>query len=84
MIQKCLIRREMAEKNFRRKMAVFGGSGGSNLQNQKIRVCYHKTQLLSVITYLSSNYKDKPRAPCVRKCASLAPPPQSIPEGLTE
>ena len=32
-------------------MAVFGGSGGSNLQNQKIRVCYHKTQLLSVITY---------------------------------
>ena len=36
---------------FRRKKAVFGGSGGFNLQNQKIRVCYHKTQLLSVITY---------------------------------
>jgi len=31
MIQNCLIRR---------KMAVIGGS---NLQNQKIRVCYHKT-----------------------------------------
>ncbi len=37
------------EKKFRRKMTVFGGSGGSNLK--KIRVCHHKTQLLSVITY---------------------------------
>ena len=46
MIQKCLIRREIAKNNFQRKMAVFGGSDGSNLQNQKLRVCYHKTQLL--------------------------------------
>ncbi len=34
-----------------KKMTNFGGSGGSNLQNQKIRACYHKTQHLSVITY---------------------------------
>ena len=38
-------------KNFRGKWQFFGGSGGSNLQNQKICVCYHKTKLLSVITY---------------------------------
>ena len=39
------------KNKFRWKMAVFVGSGGSNLQNQKIHVCYHKSQLLSVITY---------------------------------
>ena len=40
--------------NFRRKMAVFGGSGGLNLQNQKLRLCNHKTQLLSRITFTVS------------------------------
>ena len=40
--------------NFRRKMAVFGGSGGEKLQNQKIRLCNHKTQLLSRITFTVS------------------------------
>jgi len=51
----------------------FGGSGGSNLQNQKIRVCYHKTQLLSVITYpltIKINLDNT-----VRKCVSPPPSP---------
>ena len=37
--------------NFGGKWRFFGGSGGSNLQNQQIRLCNHKTQLLSRITF---------------------------------
>ena len=50
MIQNCLIRREMAKKNS-------AENGGFRRERRfqppkpKIRVCYHKTQLLSVITY---------------------------------
>ena len=42
------------KNKFRWKMAVFVGSGGSNLQNQKIRLWSHKTQLLSRITFTVS------------------------------
>jgi len=40
--------------NFGGKWRFFGGSGGSNLQNQQIRLCNHKTQLLSRITFTVS------------------------------
>ncbi len=58
MIQKCLVRREMAKK-IRRKMAVFGWSGGFNLKNQKKRGGGIKTQLLSGIIFIIS-FKIKP------------------------
>ena len=50
MIQNCIIRQEMANKNlaenggFRRKRRF-------QPPNQQIRECYHKTQLFSKITY---------------------------------
>ncbi len=64
---------EQKMTNFGGKWRFSGGSGGVNLKNQKIRVCYHKTQLLCF--NLSSNYKDKPRHHNVRKCVTLVPPP---------
>ncbi len=44
MIQKCLIRREMEKNGFRRERRF-------QPPKPKIRLCYHKTQLLSLITY---------------------------------
>ncbi len=56
-------------------MAVFGGSGGEKLQNQKIRLCNHKTQRLSRITFTVS-IKIKPDNQMYAN-VSDPPPPMS-------
>ncbi len=51
MIQNCLIRREMAKKNWR-QMAVFGGSGGTAAVFLKMGKIYVKIRLFSFLTYV--------------------------------
>ena len=62
--------------NFGGKWRFFGGSGGSNLQNQQIRLCNHKTQLLSRITFTVS-LKIKPDNQMYANVSD--PPPLDIP-----
>ena len=59
---------------FRRKWRFFGGSDGSNLQNQQIRLCNQKTQLLSRITFTVS-LKIKPDNQMYANMTDPPPPP---------
>ncbi len=72
--------------NFRRKMSIFGGkcqfsseNGGFRrerrlkLKNQKIRLCNHKTQLISRIT-LTVSLKIKPETQMYANVSDPPPP----------
>ena len=78
MIQKCLgISARNGKKKIRLKMAVFGGSGGSHLQNHKKRVCYHKTKFLTVITH-PLTLKINPDNTVYANVSDLPPTPQKL------
>ena len=72
MTQNCLIRQEMAKKNWR-QMAVFGGSGGTDAVFFKVskNLCQKKTFLFS---YLCSEIKTKPKNHGLRRCGKTSPP----------